>query len=64
MKWECAECRAVESDDVRVEVVCHHCGKPLCQDHRVAIADPAFHAERPDPRIAYHCAACKKLYHS
>lgn len=27
---------------VKIDVICHHCGKPLCQRHRVLIADDAF----------------------
>ncbi len=27
---------------VKIEVRCHHCGKPLCQKHRILIADDAF----------------------
>ena len=45
MAWECGECRATEGgkqEGVRVDVVCHHCGKPLCQKHRILIVDDAF----------------------
>ena len=28
--------------DVKISVRCHHCGKPLCQKHRILISDDAF----------------------
>ena len=31
---------------VEVKVRCHHCGKPLCQRHRVLIADDVFDVDR------------------
>lgn len=71
MKVECAECNAAEDlgsaenkrDAVVIDAVCHHCGKPLCQHHRIAVADPAFAGTRWSQPSAYHCAACKKRHH-
>jgi hypothetical protein len=45
MALSCGECGAVHGsrDSVTVEVVCHHCGKPLCNKHRMRIIDDAFY---------------------
>jgi hypothetical protein len=64
MAWECAECHRREGEEgIRIDAVCHHCGKPLCRDDRVVLADPAF---APGPRgafpVAAHCQACKSLH--
>ena len=66
MAWECGVCDAVEGrDNVKVDAVCHHCGKPLCQKHqKFHFVDDAFSInDTPVNRQAYHCEACKKLYH-
>ena len=65
MSWECAECGAVEGKDgVKIEAMCHHCGKPLCQKHRLRVADEAFSSDStPISRAAYHCDECKKAYY-
>jgi hypothetical protein len=31
---------------VEVRAMCHHCGKPLCQKHRVLIVDDVFGVDR------------------
>lgn len=31
-----------KEQEVKIEVRCHHCGKPLCQRHRILIADDVF----------------------
>jgi hypothetical protein len=62
MAWECAECHARESRDNRIDAVCHHCGKLLCRDDRVLIADLAFAGGRTD-QVAVHCRLCKEQYH-
>jgi hypothetical protein len=36
---------------VKVTVRCHHCGKPLCQRHRVLISDDIFGMDRGTARI-------------
>ena len=66
---ECGECTAVNGRWVegttqmaRVDAVCHHCGKPLCHDHQVFLADEAFSLEKSaDPPTACHCSACRRL---
>jgi len=64
MAWQCAECNASGSD-AKVEVVCHHCGKPLCQNDRVELLDDAFSDEPGDvPRFAFHCRECRQRHHS
>ena len=63
MTWECAECN---SDDRQYPIagICHHCGKPLCRDDRVLIADDAFAALTGDAnQVAVHCRACKREHH-
>ena len=64
MAWECAECGHREDRHVRVDAVCHHCGKLLCRDDRVEIADLAFAGTPgPIPRTAIHCRRCKQRHH-
>ena len=67
-RWKCGQCDEVdgrtfrESDElVEVDVVCHHCGKPLCQRHRRFRVDDGFSRSRvPRPRSA-HCTSCQDL---
>ena len=65
MSWECAECHVREGADRNfIDAVCHHCGKPLCHQHRVRLADDAFSdVEGQIPAFAMHCRECKQLYH-
>jgi len=69
MQWECAECGAAEGQlldggtRVAIDAACHHCGKPLCQKHRIVIDDPALAPTLTSARAVYHCAACKKQFH-
>lgn len=61
MKVECAECNASEEqDNVTIDYVCHHCGKPLCRNHAQALKDAAFAGPRWKKPTAYHCTACKQ----
>ena len=65
MTLECAVCNTPDGKDGKaLDAVCHHCGKPLCQEHRVLILDEQF-ANRgvPVPRAAYHCSACRQAHH-
>ncbi len=39
MSWECGECNAREDRHTRIDAVCHHCGKPLCREDQIWIAD-------------------------
>jgi hypothetical protein len=41
MAWECAECNIRESpkSKIKVDTVCHHCGKPLCREDRILVKD-------------------------
>lgn len=65
MAWECAVCNKREGDKVRIEAVCHHCGKPLCADDRVLVLDLDFSGEDgPLSRNAFHCAECSRRYHA
>ena len=62
--WECAECHAREERGCRIDAVCHHCGKLLCRDDRVLIADFAFaSASGEADQAAVHCRSCKSQYH-
>lgn len=65
MSWECGECGEMEGRaQVRVDSVCHHCGKPLCQKHRIEILDDAFSSESGAVSgEAFHCDSCKQIYH-
>jgi hypothetical protein len=66
MTWKCADCNAVETGqyETAIDVVCHHCGKPLCAEDRIWIADDAFHAEpRTGLPVAAHCKGCRQANH-
>lgn len=59
MAWECAECVRE-----RMSVVCHHCGKPLCEEHAVVVEDDALSdREGPVSDKAAHCEDCQKQHH-
>jgi hypothetical protein len=62
--WECAECNVKESADWKIDAICHHCGKPLCRDDRVEIADNAFSSAGSAGPTAVHCRACKRRNHA
>jgi hypothetical protein len=67
MTWKCADCNAVETEQhgTSIDAVCHHCGKPLCAEDRIWIADGAFHAElRAALPAAAHCKGCRQANHS
>ncbi len=70
MAWECSDCNAREDGDgkVVVDAVCHHCGKPLCRPHQLAVIDDAFATTDsdgliPEDRIAIHCDSCRRTHH-
>ena len=64
MPWECGECRQKETDTININTLCHHCGKPLCDRHRLGIFDDAFsHSDGEISHIAFHCSSCKRTYH-
>jgi uncharacterized protein with PIN domain len=65
MFWECGECGVVEGKDgVRIDAVCHHCGKPLCRKHQVRIVDDALSSDGAAAKqVTFHCDDCKKSYH-
>ncbi|MEW5988033.1 MAG: hypothetical protein AB1791_15480, partial [Chloroflexota bacterium] len=51
-----------------VEVVCHHCGRPLCRRHRIQAMDRTLKNENgknADGKkvSAYHCRECRRKYH-
>ena len=59
MAWQCAVCY----DGKNVDVVCHHCGKPLCDNEetcRAFIVDEDFAGEGVQ---AYHCPSCVREHH-
>jgi hypothetical protein len=66
LTWECSHCGRKEPEDgVGIDVVCHHCGKPLCSNDRIALHDEVFES-RSETRavaVAFHCKECKKLFH-
>lgn len=66
MPLECSVCLAADGKDGKViDTVCHHCGKPLCREHRVLILDEQFANQgAPVPRHAYHCPGCHQAYHA
>ena len=60
MTWRCAECGRSESKKIKVDGVCHHCGKTLCRVHQRAHRDHAFHGLLVE---ALHCRPCLKEHH-
>jgi hypothetical protein len=64
MTWECAECHEPEGKRVRIDGVCHHCGKPLCRDDRVLIVDKVFMPAGEAGVAAVHCRSCRSEHHS
>lgn len=64
MAWECGECRSVEGGDIRVNAVCHHCGKLLCREDQRVFPDPAFAVGGDSAGAeAVHCRECASEYH-
>jgi hypothetical protein len=62
--WECGECNRKEGPDQHIRSVCHHCGKPLCDEHSVRIDDDAYSALwGPAGIVANHCSDCRARHH-
>ncbi|HET6503223.1 MAG TPA: hypothetical protein VFG87_20945 [Amycolatopsis sp.] len=63
MDWQCAECYA-RGAEANAEVVCHHCGKPLCGNDWMGLEDNAF-SDVPGPltRFGFHCRECWQRHH-
>ncbi len=62
MGLECANCGSNET----INAVCHHCGKPLCEDQkncRFEIQDEAFRGTEISPLYAFHCRECLETFH-
>ncbi len=65
MTWECAECHVAEGQGIRIDAVCHHCGKPLCRDDQQIIPDLAFAAASGEAGAeAVHCRSCRREHHT
>jgi hypothetical protein len=62
MTWECAYCGEPEKKTEKMPV-CHHCGRPVCQWHRLMIPDDAFGSGPSTSRIAVHCDDCRQDHH-
>lgn len=59
----CADCRPDVVGGEIVRLVCHHCGKPLCDEHRQLVRnDPAF--SQFGSSTAVHCEDCRLRYHT
>lgn len=57
MSLKCAIC-----NNNAANVVCHHCGKPLCDDKKCRFSvdnDDAFSTSV----TAYHCRECQRNFH-
>lgn len=69
MPWVCGNCNRAEgkngsSGEIKIEAVCHHCGRPLCQDDRFQVEDDAFgYKGAGGESYASHCLECAKQYH-
>lgn len=53
---ECGVCASF----TKIEAVCHHCGKPLCDECRRDVEDWVF----GELVIAVHCNDCQRKYHA
>jgi hypothetical protein len=64
VKLKCGE-HAERESETRPIFVCHHCGKPVCEEHGwVVLADDAFgEVQEPVSRSAMHCTECAAKYH-
>lgn len=59
------ECAVCQRRDRPAYALCHHCGKPLCDEREhcaFELADPAFSA-LDGPVRAVHCKACWQRHH-
>ena len=58
---ECASCGSSQN----VRVVCHHCGRPLCNNHnkrcQIELEDDVFSGN--NAIIAIHCHQCWEKHH-
>jgi hypothetical protein len=64
MPWACGECNAREDRQVRIDGVCHHCGKLLCRADQKLVVDFVFADEDgPLGREAVHCRSCAHEHH-
>jgi DNA-directed RNA polymerase subunit RPC12/RpoP len=64
MTWRCAECGDPETGKNQIDVVCHHCGKPLCKEDRTSSDGDVFsEVDRPIRNRAYHCHDCYQTHH-
>jgi len=73
--WICVDCntpetrdpstgRSMSEDEVVVDAVCHHCGRPICLKNRYLIADEVFPAPLgTEPTRTYHCKECYQRHH-
>ena len=67
--WTCGECNAVEGrriegtdEEVRVDAVCHHCGRLLCATHQRERIDEVFgQGGRAGQVESVHCVDCQAL---
>ncbi|MBN2396480.1 MAG: hypothetical protein JXC36_08490 [Candidatus Atribacteria bacterium] len=55
----CAICNNEKAD-----VVCHHCGKPLCKDDKCRFSVDKDEAFSDESISAFHCNECLKKYHN
>jgi hypothetical protein len=65
MAWECSDCGRKEERGGKI-TVCHHCGRPVCDQDRVMASDGAFD-DSPGHRVtnvAVHCRDCWSAFHS
>lgn len=62
MIWECGSCSQLESRQLVVNAVCHHCGTPLCREDQHLLFDGAFSGPFA-ARRAVHCKPCRDKHH-
>lgn len=59
MKLKCAQRGDMESESNRI-FLCHHCGKPVCEEHGELVEDDGAFADSDFPLSisAMHCPEC------
>jgi len=64
MAWECSDCGREEERGSKI-TVCHHCGRPVCNLHRVMVPDDAFNSSPGQivTNFAIHCPGCWSAFH-
>ncbi len=63
MTLTCFVCQKPENS-AGLLALCHHCGRPVCREHRAWLKDPLFAAAGSAWELAAHCASCHTAEHA